>query len=166
MQGEKGALLGAVVGRLNGDFFDNVIDRVFNIETLAGRMPDVPDIIYEMGETDIDVEYLGPLAQAQKQLVKTQGILKGLQMITPFFEVYPEMRDRIDPDVTVDEILESVNFPQNAIIRKEDADKARAARAQLIQQQQQMEMMAAAADRVPALSKAPEEGSPMQRLAQ
>lgn len=164
MQGEKGALLGAVVGRLNGDFFDNVIDRVFNIETLAGRMPDVPDIIYEMGETDIDVEYLGPLAQAQKQQVKTQGILKGLQMITPFFEVYPEMRDRIDPDVTVDEILESVNFPQNAIIRKEDAVKARAARAQLIQQQQQMEMMAAAADRVPALSKAPEEGSIAGRM--
>ena len=153
MQGEKGAMLGAVVGRLNGDFFDNAIDRIFHIETVGGRMPPVPDILYKMGATIIDVEYMGPLAQAQKQLVKTQGILKGMQIIAPMIELFPEMRDRIDPDVLTEEILDSVNFPQKAIVPIDKANERRKVRAQQMQQEKQMAMMSEAADKAPGLSK-------------
>ena len=153
MQGEKGAMLGAVVGRLNGDFFDNAIDRIFHIETVGGRMPPVPDILYKMGATIIDVEYMGPLAQAQKQLVKTQGILKRMQIIAPMIELFPEMRDRIDPDVLTEEILDSVNFPQKAIVPIDKANERRKVRAQQMQQEKQMAMMSEAADKAPGLSK-------------
>jgi hypothetical protein len=107
MQGEKGAMLGAVVGRLNGDFFDSKIDRDFQIESDAGRMPPVPDVLYETGETNIEVEYLGPLAQAQKQLLKSQSITRSIETLAPMVELKPEIMDRINFDVVTDKILDS-----------------------------------------------------------
>lgn len=165
MQGEKGAMLGAIVGRLNGDFFDKVIDRVFQIENDAGRLPPVPDIIYETGETNIEVEYMGPLAQAQKQLLKTQGILRSMETVSQIATVYPEVRDRINSDVIVDEILDSMNFPQDAIIPVEKANEVRQARAEQEAKMQQMEILGQAADKVPGLSKKVEEGSVLDKIA-
>lgn len=166
MQGEKGAMLGAVVGRLNGDFFDNAIDRLFHIENVGGRMPRVPDIIYEMGESVIDVEYLGPLAQAQKQLVKTQGILKGMQLVAPMMEMFPEMRDRVNSDNLIEEIFDSVNFPQTSIIPIDKANETRQARAQKMQQQEQMAMMSEMADKAPGLSKKVDQDSIIGKMTE
>jgi len=165
MQGEKGAMLGAVVGRLNGDFFDNTIDRVFQIETDAGRMPPIPQVLYERGETNIEVEYLGPLAQAQKQLVKSQSITRSIEMIAPMAQVRPEVMDRINFDVVVDKILDSNNFPQDAIISVDDANIARQARAQQMQAMQQAEMMERAAKAAPGVSKAVEPNSIIDKMA-
>lgn len=164
MQGEKGAMLGAVVGRLNGDFFDNKIDRFSQIESEAGRMPEIPDILYESGETNIEVEYLGPLAQAQRQLVKSQAITRSLETLAPLAQVKPEVMDRINFDVVTDKILDSNNFPQDAIISVDDANEARRIRAEQAQAMQQAEMLGQAADKVPALSKKIEEGSVIDKL--
>jgi len=164
MQGEKGAMLGAIVGRLNGDFFDNVIDRVFQIEVEAGRMPEVPEVLLESGETNIDVEYLGPLAQAQRQLLRTQGIMRGMEYVGNLAQIFPQVTDRVNPDVVADEIFDSVGFPQKAIVPLDEANKVREARAKQQQEMAMMEMMGNAADKIPALSKAPEEGSPAKKM--
>lgn len=159
MQGEKGAMLGAVVGRLNGDFFDPIIDRVFQIESDAGRMPEVPDILYETEETNIEVEYLGPLAQAQKQLLKTQSITRSIATLAPMAEIKPEIMDRINFDVVTDKILDSNNFPQDAIVSVDDANEVRRIRAEAAEAREQMAMLGEAADKVPGLSKKIEKGS-------
>jgi hypothetical protein len=164
MQGEKGSMLGAVVGRLNGDFFDRVIDRVFQIETMAGRMPEVPEVLYESGEESIEVEYMGPLAQAQKQLLKTQGILRSMETLGQIATIYPEVRDRVNPDIVVNEIFDSMNFPQDAIVPIDKANEVRRLRAERQQQLQAMQMMGEAADKVPGLSKAVEPNSVLDKV--
>jgi len=166
MQGEKGAMLGAVVGRLNGDFFDGVIDRVFNIETMAGRMPRVPDILYSFGETIIETEYLGLLAQAQKQQIRLNSITRTMEIIAPLMELNPDVRDRINFDEMLDEILDTTGFPVDAIIPVEQADKMRALRMEQQQKQQQLQMLGEMADKVPALSKKVEEDSVLSQMTE
>jgi uncharacterized membrane protein len=164
MQGEKGAMLGAVVGRLNGDFFDSKIDRDFQIESDAGRMPPVPDVLYETGETNIEVEYLGPLAQAQKQLLKSQSITRSIETLAPMVELKPEIMDRINFDVVTDKILDSNNFPQDAIISVEDANEIRQQRQEQMQAMQTAEMLKEGAKVVPGLGKEIEKGSVIDKL--
>jgi hypothetical protein len=164
MQGEKGAMLGAVVGRLNGDFFDSEINRYFQIESDAGRMPPVPDVLYETGETNIEVEYLGPLAQAQKQLLKSQAITRSIETLAPMVELKPEIMDRINFDVVTDKILDSNNFPQDAIISIEDANEIRQQRQEQMQAMQTAEMLKEGAKVVPGLGKEIEKGSVLDKV--
>ena len=164
MQGEKGAILGAVVGRLNGDFSDPIIDRIFQIENDAGRMPPVPEILYESGESKIDVEYLGPLAQAQRQLLKTQSISRSLATLEPLAQIRPEVMDRINFDVVTDRILDSYNFPAEAIISVDDANMVREQR-QKKQEMMEMAAMAQEAAKVaPGLGKKVEENSILSKV--
>lgn len=164
MQGEKGAILGTTIGRLQGECQNPIIDRVFQIEDEAGRMPEPPDVLLSEEGEDINVEYMGPLAQAQKRLFHSQGIMQGLNSVGPLAEIFPEVRDRIDPDVVVEEIFESVGFPQKAIRSREDAEEIREARAEQMQQQALMESAERAAKVAPGLGKKTEEGSPLDAL--
>jgi hypothetical protein len=166
MQGEKGAILGTTIGRLQSECLNPIIDRVFQIENDAGRMPEPPEVLLSEGEEDINVEYMGPLAQAQKRMFHSQGIMLGLNSVGPLAEVFPEVRDRIDPDIVVEELLESSGFPQKAIRSREDAEKLREARAQQMQQQALLEVAEKAAKVAPGLGKKVEEGSPLDVLAE
>ena len=164
MQGEKGAILGTTIGRLQGECLNPIIDRVFQIEYEAGRMPPPPDVLLSEEGEDISVEYMGPLAQAQKRLFHAQGIIQGLETAAPLIELFPEARDRIDPDAVIEELFDSSGFPQKAIRSREDAEEIRAARAQMEQQQAQMDMMERAAKVAPGLGKKTEEGSPLAAM--
>jgi len=165
MQGEKGAILGTTIGRLQGECLNPIIDRVFQIENDAGRMPEPPDVLLSEEGEQIDVEYMGPLAQAQKRMFHSQGIMQGLNSVAPLAELFPEVRDRIDPDVVVEEIFESTGFPQKAIRSREDAEEIRAARAEQMRQQALMEAAERAAKVAPGLGKKIEGGSPLDMLA-
>ena len=164
MQGEKGAMLGAVVGRLNGDFFDGTINRVFNIETAAGRMPDIPDILYEYDDMIIETEYLGLLAQAQKQQIRLNSITRSMEIIMPLMEIDPNIRDRINFDEMVDEILDTTGFPVDAIIPVDQAEKVRVIRAEQETKQRELQMMSEAADKVPGLGKPVDESSVLAQM--
>jgi len=65
LQGEKAAILGTRVGNLQSEAFDPLIARVFQIEAEAGRIPKPPDILLQYQHGPVEVQYLGPLAQAQ-----------------------------------------------------------------------------------------------------
>jgi len=163
-QSEKAAILGAVIGRLQNDCLDPIIDRVFSIEYQAGRLPEVPESLLDYGGKGIRVDYLGPLAQAQKQLYKTYGIRATIEELVGIFNLYPEGRDVADFDVVVREIMDARGFPQQAIRDPDVVEQIREARAKLMQQQQQMEQARQMAEAVPKLSKRVESGSPLDEL--
>ena len=129
-QGEKAAVLGASIGRLQSEALNKAIDMVFRIENEAGRLPRVPDALLEYGGDAIDIVYMGTLAQAQRRLFKTQGIKQGLDAILPVLQISPEASDVPDWDETVRELLESSGFPQKLIKSKERVDALRQARQQ------------------------------------
>ena len=165
MQGEKGAILGTTIGRLQNECLRSSIDRVFFIEDEAGRMPTPPDVLLREEGEEIGVEYMGPLAQAQKRLIHSQGIMQGLATVSPLFDAFPEVMDRIDADKVADEIFEATGFPQKAIRSVEDAEKnIRAPRAEAARQAAMMEAAERAAKVAPGLGKTIEGGSPLDMM--
>lgn len=162
-EGKEAIILGPVTGSLS-DALDRIHDRVFDIELRAGRLPQPPDIIFEE-EGRIDVDYIGPLAQAQKRLFKTQDMSLALQEwglnVAPIF---PESKDKIKGDKITELLFEGHGVPQEIIANDDEVAEIRRIRAERQQLLQAAELAAGAADAVPKLQKATEEGAPLDQL--
>ncbi|HDZ25108.1 hypothetical protein LCGC14_0359560 [marine sediment metagenome] len=111
--GEKASILAASIGDLTV-MLDSIIDTVFDIEFKAGRISKPPRILSEvMGGQRIPTEYQGPLAQAQRRLFETRGIVDSLEMTVPYMEFFPQVQDLINTDRTFRDLLTSFGFPQD-----------------------------------------------------
>jgi hypothetical protein len=163
MKAEQAVLMGPQVDRLYSEGLKKVFNIVSDMEDRAGNMPPAPDVVYELGG-DINITLTGPLAQSQKELFKIQPIQNGLNTLAPAAQLFPNILDRIDSDEMAEEILETTAFPQKLIRTDEEVAKIREERAKAEQAQLQAQMAMEAADRVPKLSKKPEEGSPMEKV--
>lgn len=164
MAGEKAAVLATRTDTLNIEALNPIIDRVWEIENSGGRIPAPPQILADHRGMDLEVDYMGPLAQAQKVMFQTQGIrasLEDLSRIAPFF---PEALDVIDGDMTVREILKANKYPAKAIRSEEQIKALRQMREQAAAQEKGMAAMSEMAGMVPNVSKAVEPGSPLETL--
>ncbi len=90
-------LLGPVLGRLQNDFLSPMIERTFRILWRAGKIDQPPKEL--TGEDDIDIEYTGPMARAQRS-DKIAAIEQHLQAVMAVAEVFPELRDQVDQNKT------------------------------------------------------------------
>jgi hypothetical protein len=113
-QGEKAAILGNMVGRLTGELLDAVIEGCYEIEYRAGRLPELPEAL--QGEASIDIEYLGPLAVAQKKLFQSKGLTHALEEIAPIIELKPETGENIDWDYLVRYAYEVAGAPVKGLL--------------------------------------------------
>jgi hypothetical protein len=126
MMSEKAAVLGAELGPLNTEL-DHILDRVYDIESAAGRMPHPPDILLGMADKDphlrFDPVYMGPLAQAQKERFQKDGLAKFFIDLAPIAQVFPDALDNIDSDATLRLMAENNSVP-NEILKSKDAVEA------------------------------------------
>ena len=159
MGGEKAAILGPRIGRMETESLSPIHDAVFAIEQKAGRIPEPPDILQEFGGDKVPVEYLGPLSQAQKKLFKSQGIVQGLDAIAGMAEMYPEVLDIPNPDATARDLLNSRGFPQKDINDEDEVIKIRKERREAAEQAQAFEQAITAAKAMPAAGSAIEPNS-------
>jgi len=136
--GEKAAVLCSVIGRITTEFLFPVIENVFAIELKAGRLPPVPEQIEDM---ELDIDFLGPLAVAQKVLFTSKGASQSLEAITPILQMVPETAQNFDWDILVRTTAQNLGFPATAIKDAEDV-KTERKKQQLVQAAQ----MAAEAD--------------------
>lgn len=142
LQGEKAAVLGRPINRLNNECLNPVIDNIFDIELEAGRLPPMPPILEDMaGGERINIDYMGPLAQAQKKLFQVQGISQGLEQLIPLFNIKPDATDILDGDKTAKTILNVSGFPQDCINDENKIKEIRQIRAQVQQQEQMKDQM-------------------------
>jgi hypothetical protein len=72
---ERMRLLGPIMGRLESELLGPMIERVFGILERAGMTPDVPE---EMDGHPLRVEYVSPIASAQRQ-TEANGMMQVLQ---------------------------------------------------------------------------------------
>lgn len=114
-QGEKAVVLSASVGRLNNETLNNVIDFIFAKEYELGRLPQIPRILLENQGEPIKIEYTGLLAKAQRRLFITQSVNASMQTLIPLMQVFPEIRETINPINTAREVLRAYGFPEKAI---------------------------------------------------
>ena len=154
-QTEKAIILAPAVGRLTFEVLDKIISRVFSIELEAGRIPPPPDVITESGG-EVEVNYLGPLAQVQARLFENRGLMTGLSTILPLIEVYPEIKDNFDPDEIATVVSESFNMPQQVKNSTEEIIRIRQGRAAAAQAQQQQQALESATKSLEQAGKANE----------
>ncbi len=89
-------LLGPVMGRLQNDFLDPMIERTFRIMWRNGLLPDMPEGV---AEAEFDVEYTGPMARAQRtnEVMAIEGYLNSIAALG---EMFPEMQALVDQEKT------------------------------------------------------------------
>ena len=146
MMAEKAAVLGAELGPLNTEL-DHILDRIYSIELAAGRMPQPPDILYEMADQDqhlrFDPVYMGPLAQAQRERFSKDGIRKFFTEIAPLIQIQmqatggAELLDNFDLDEAGRYLADSNRLPAAVIRSKEDVGTLRQGRMEAMQQERQ-----------------------------
>lgn len=168
LQGEKSAVLSNLVISLN-ETLTQVIQRSFNLLAKQGKIPPVPESL-EGQSAAMKIDFIGPLAMAQKKYHTLGGIQQALALVSPIMQMFPNAGDYIDPDVLMKRALEGQGMPQAIIREDEDVKKLREERmrAQMeaqaqAQQQQMMQSMMQNADK---LGKAPEAGSALQEIDQ
>jgi hypothetical protein len=119
-----------------------------------------------MGGQPIEIDYLGPLAQAQKRLFKIQGIRAGVEMTREISEIYPYASDMIDGDKMMVEALDSVGFPAKALRTPEEIQQIREIRQKQEEEMRMLEQAEQLSKATQKLSKPMEEDSPMKLLTE
>jgi hypothetical protein len=106
------------------------------VEMKAGRIPKPPAVY---GNRVPMIDFLGPLAQAQRKLFQGRGIMAALEQSAPIWERAPEVMDKINLDVVQEYIFASNNFPAKAVRNDDEVAVIRENRAQQQQAQMQQE---------------------------
>jgi hypothetical protein len=129
-------VLGPTLGRLESELLAPLIERSFAL--LADRQ-ELPPLPAELGDdANIDIEYEGPLARAQRAS-DTQAIERTLAVAIPIAQLDPDALDVIDMTAVVRITAQKQGAP-SAIIRSEQAVAER--RAQRQQEREQMKQQA------------------------
>lgn len=164
-QGEKAAMLGPIIGNLNNDVLNPIFDIVFSKLVEGGKIPPPPPALQRyQGQDMLKIDYIGPLAQAQKRSLQGHGLLRGLESIAGIMQLRPEIMDILDWDQVTRELLEAHGMPQKTIRRIEEVQQIREQRAQMMQQQKALETMGAMADMASKTNKKTEEGSMLEQV--
>lgn len=149
---EKMRLLGPVLGRLQSELLQPLISRSFALLLRNGLLPAAPE---QLQGQDIDIEYVSPLAKAQR-LTDLQSMLRGFEVMMQVAEIAPVM-DYLDSDKLVQYLVEVTGIPARVIRSDEEVARIRRQQQQAQAQQAQMEqqmMNAEAAGQVAPLVKA------------
>lgn len=171
MKSEQAVLMGPQIDRLVTEGLSHIFEIVSDVEDRAGRFNDMPmpEVIGEYEDVtgriaNININFTGPLPQAQKRIFRMQPIKDGLNELGVASTIFPEVKDRIKADEMAEMILESANFPQILINSDDEVAQIRQQRAREMQQQKMLEMAGAAAEAAPKLGKTIEPGSPLAAM--
>jgi hypothetical protein len=153
---EKMRLLGPVLGRLQSELLQPLIDRVFNILLRNNQFAPPPE---SLSGVNIDIEYVSPLAKAQKS-TELQSIIRAVEILGSLANVAPVF-DYVNFDNLVKHVADIVGMPQKLLKSQGEVQEIRNEQAQ--QQQEQMQMQQAqqvakmAGDAAPLAKALPEE---------
>lgn len=135
---EKLAMLGPVLGRLDVDLLNPLVDIVFDAMVKRGDLPPAPE---ELRGAKLRVEFINVLAQAQRM----QGI-SGIEAMFDFVsrgaQIYgPEALDKFDIDQASDEVGDKYGVSPRILRSDEKVAEIRAKRSR--EQQAQQSVLAA-----------------------
>ena len=129
-------LLGPVLGRLQSELLKPLIDRVFNILLRNNLLPQAPEFL---SGRDIEIEYVSPLAKAQKSS-ELQSIMRAIEILGSLANVAPVF-DYVNFDNLVKHLADIVGMPQKLLKSQNEVNAQRQEQAAQAEQQQQMAQM-------------------------
>ncbi len=130
---EKMRILGPVLGRLQSELLQPLITRCFSLLLRNNKFNPVPQFI---GNQNIEIEYVSPLAKAQKT-GEVQSLMRGLELMGTLQNVAPVF-DYLDTDNLVAYIKDVLGIP--AKIMKSKGEVAQMREERQVQQQQEAAM--------------------------
>jgi hypothetical protein len=151
---EKLLALGPVLEQLNQDALDPLIDRTFAVMNRRGYIPPPTS---ELEGSDLKVEYLSIMSQAQK-MIGLGGLERTLLFVTNAAQVNPQIVDKFDFDQAVDEYAEMTGVPPRIVVPDEMVNAIRQKRAAAQEAAQQATTMKDASTAAKNLSQSDTEG--------
>lgn len=149
---EKMRLLAPALGRLQAELLHPLVNRTFNLLSRNKMFPPAPDF---MQNGEIDIEYVSPLAKAQRS-GDVQSAMQLFQFLAPLMQVDPSVVDYLDMDGLAQHIIKVTNIPATVVRGEQQVAQLREQRqaqeAQMQQMQQGAEMAKAAGEGAPALN--------------
>ena len=153
---EKMRLLGPVLGRLQSELLKPLIDRAFAVILRKNLFRPAPEFL---SGKDIEIEYVSPLAKAQKS-TELSSIMRAIEIMGSLSNVAPVF-DHINMDKLVRHLADIVGVPQKILKPQSELNAERQqaqAQQEQMQQMQQLQQVAEAGGKIAPLAKAlPEE---------
>ena len=147
LSGEKVALLGPILTRLNNDLLNPIVDAVFAIAIDLGLVPEAPPIL--QGQ-ELRVEYVSSLHVDQAATSRLSGLYRILEFASGIANFNPAIVDKLDTDEMVD--IAARALVESGVVRDDkDVEAMRSARAEEQRRAMQAEQQARL---VPAMAKA------------
>jgi len=136
---EKMRLLGPVLGRLQAELLQPLINRSYNLMTRDRLFAAAPDF---MKNTGIEIEYVSPLAKAQKS-GDIQAAMRLFELMGPLAQIDQSVIDYIDADGLAKYLMQTLSVPATTIRGEQQVAEIREQRAEQMQaeaqRQEQME---------------------------
>ena len=126
-------LLGPTLGRFQTEFLNPLIERCFGIMLRGGVLVDPPRAI---SESNMDIEYVGPLARSQR-MEEAVAVERLYQLAMNVAQIDPAVMDIIDHEQAIRMRATLLGVPKTILRSEDDVAEMREAKAQ--QQQQMME---------------------------
>ena len=148
---EKMRLLGPVLGRLQAEMLQPLIERVYNVLSRERKFAAPPEFL---ANNDVEIEYISPLAKAQR-LGDVQSAMRLFEMLAPLSQVNPAVFDYVDMDGLAKYVIRILGVPASTIKSDQQVAELREARQQMQQQmaeqQEALQTAEAAGKAAPAL---------------
>ena len=138
---EKMRLLGPVLGRLQSELLQPLITRSFNLLLKNNKLPAIPE---ELGDQDVEIEYVSPLAKAQKTN-ELSSIMRGIEIFGSMQNIAPVF-DHLDTDGLVNHIKDVLGLPAKIMRSKAEVQSIREQKQQAEMQQMQLQQAQQVAD--------------------
>jgi hypothetical protein len=138
---EKMRLMGPLMGRLQAELLQPMIERVYALLQRQRQFPEPPDIIQG---TSFDIEYVSPMAKAQRQ-TDVQSIMRLFELLAPIASVDAGVFDHLDVDGLVRHMLKTLSIPASVTKGEGEVSLARderAAQEEMMMQMQQAQQTA------------------------
>ena len=137
--------LGPVVQRLQFEFLRKIIERVYNILDRAGILPQPEDseLALALSQEEVTIEYISPLAQAQKMAGMT-NIEQAIAFAGQLAQFDQSVLDKINFAKTVDSYFDMVGAPASIKRTEEEYEAIQQQKAQAMAEAKQQEQMAQA----------------------
>lgn len=124
-----------IVGRLQIEFMNPLVERAFRIQEKQGRLPQPPDILLERGAS-LNIVYVSPMARAQR-ISEADSLQSAMALLAPLIQASPEMMDNFDGDAIARSTKDWFGFPEKLMNSQSKVRQARQARAEMMAREQE-----------------------------
>lgn len=143
-------LLGPVLGRLQSELLQPMISRCWSIMSKQEAFPQPPEFL--QGTGDIEIEYVSPLARAQRK-GDAQSLVQLMEFMQPLMAIDPAIADYLDMDGMAQHLIKTLSIPATIVRGEQEVlgkrDERAAQQAQQDEMQEAMQIAQAAGKAAP-----------------